>query len=219
MDKVVYKDTPGYYLENKHSKNGIVLIQEWWGVDDNLKDYAKAYSDQFKVIVPDLYRNRVTQDKDEAKHLMDGMDFNNATMDILNLAHYLRQQGCEKVAVVGYCMGGALSICSAVKNDGSIDAGVCYYGIPPKQYFDYTTIKIPMQFHFGKHDTQKGFSDKDSYLKLKSDLQQANIDTNDFYEYDANHAFMNKHEPAFPYNKEAATLATQRTLAFLGKLF
>ena len=216
MSMVTFKETPGFFVDNKESTKGIVLIQEWWGIDDNLKEYAAQFAkDGFKVIVPDLYRSRVTQDKDEAKHLMDGMDFKNAVQDILNLSEYLRNIGTHKIGVVGYCMGGALTIASGIHGKDIIDCGVCFYGIPPVKYFDYKKLVIPMQFHFGKNDTQKGFSDIDTYSKLKKGLEEVKFDTSEFYEYDAEHAFMNKHAPAYPYNKEAAIPAQERTLKFL----
>eukprot|EP00835_Amoeboradix_gromovi_P002077 NODE_109_length_19684_cov_0.566709.p7 type:complete len:227 gc:universal NODE_109_length_19684_cov_0.566709:16457-15777(-) len=215
---ISFDNTLGFYVDNKDSELGIVLIQEWWGIDDNLKEYAHKYSKNgFKVVVPDLYRNRVTQDKDEAKHLMDGMDFKNAVNDIKNMAAYLKSNGAKKIAVIGFCMGGALSICTGITGKGLFDAGICFYGIPPKEYFDYTNLQIPMQFHFGRKDNQKGFSDFETYTKLKNELEAVNFDTSEFYEYDAEHAFMNTHETAYPYNKKEASVAEQRMLQFLEK--
>lgn len=208
-----FDGTPGYYFP-RESTTGIVLVQEWWGVDDNMKAYGKKYSESFQVVIPDLYRSRVTQDPDEAKHYMEGMDFNSAVKDIDHMAQYLKSKGCTKVVVVGYCMGGALSIASGVKG-AYIDAGVCFYGIPPKQFFDYSQLKVPMQFHFAKNDSQKGFSDKETYTMLKTTLEDASIDTSEFYEYDADHAFMNVKATAFPYEETLAKVAEERMMRFI----
>eukprot|EP00834_Sanchytrium_tribonematis_P002568 NODE_82_length_22625_cov_0.476516.p9 type:complete len:221 gc:universal NODE_82_length_22625_cov_0.476516:21991-21329(-) len=217
MSSVTHNQTPGLFYDNPSATTGIVLIQEWWGVDDNMKEYGQKYSKNYKVVIPDLYRNRVTQDKDEAHHLMDGMDFGNAVNDIKNLGEYLKSKGCSKIGVIGYCMGGALTIAAAVKLPNLFSSGVCFYGIPPKQYFDYTTLKIPMQFHFGKKDSQKGFSDQPAYSKLKSELENVNFKTDEFYEYDANHAFMNTHATAYPFEPECAKLAEERMHSFFKK--
>lgn len=75
-----------------------------------------------------------------------------------NACEYLKEQGCTKIGITGFCMGGALTIASCIKV-AAIDAGVCFYGIPPNAYFPHAEIKTPMQFHFADKDNSPGFSD------------------------------------------------------------
>jgi carboxymethylenebutenolidase len=72
-----------------------------------------------------------------------------------------------QVGVTGFCMGGALSLASAVRVPG-IDAVVAFYGTPPPQLADPTESKVPVQAHFGEEDTMKGLSDKEVSLLLFS---------------------------------------------------
>lgn len=75
----------------------------------------------FIALAPDLYRGRVATDAEEASHLMSALDWDRAVEDVREVAAYLRQQGVQKVAVMGFCMGGALTLASAVRVP--VDAG------------------------------------------------------------------------------------------------
>lgn len=112
------------------------------------------------AISPDLYRGRVATKPDEASHLMKGLDWPGAIEDIRKGIQFLKSKGAEKVAIVGFCMGGALVIASGAKVP-ELAAGSCFYGIPPAAFADPKDIQIPMQFHFGDKDHAKGFSDKE----------------------------------------------------------
>jgi carboxymethylenebutenolidase len=108
-------------------------------------------------------------------------------------------------------MGGALTIISAVRVP-EMDAGACFYGIPPASVADPKSIAIPMLFHFANRDdwcTPKAVDALEAALKAsKSD--------HDVYRYDAEHAFMNEARPEV-YDAAAAALAWKRTLEFFKK--
>ncbi|NER00075.1 MAG: dienelactone hydrolase family protein, partial [Cyanothece sp. SIO2G6] len=128
------KSCSGYYTEpvGGNQAAGIVVIQEWWGLNDQIKGVADRLAQSgYAVLVPDLYRGTVTVEAAEAEHLMGGLDFADAaTQDIRGAVQYLKQH-TAKVAVMGYCMGGALTVLAAV-HVSELDAAVCWYGVPPE---------------------------------------------------------------------------------------
>ncbi|MGA8661747.1 MAG: dienelactone hydrolase family protein, partial [Candidatus Cybelea sp.] len=108
------KTAPGYFVaaSNPRESPGVVLFEEWWGLDERIKATAdRLASHGFNVVVPDLYRGRHAATPDEATHLMQGLDFNDAsTQDAAGAALFLREQGTQRVGVMGFCMGGALAM-------------------------------------------------------------------------------------------------------------
>src|SRR5207247_11331180 len=94
---------------------GVVVIIEWWGLNDQIKGVADRLAGLgYRAMVPDLYKGKVTLDAAEAQHLMTNLDFGQAaSQDIRGAAQYLKQSSA-KVGVVGFCMGGALTVLAAV---------------------------------------------------------------------------------------------------------
>ena len=94
---------------------GLVLIQEWWGLNDQIKGVARAYAQAgYRVLVPDLYRGQSTVEAEEAEHLMNALDFADAaSQDIRGAVLHLQASASAKLGVTGYCMGGALTLLSA----------------------------------------------------------------------------------------------------------
>jgi dienelactone hydrolase len=124
---------------------------------------------------------------------MSNLDWSNAVTDVEGAAHALKTEyGVEKVGVVGFCMGGALTLAALVKAP-SVDAGVSFYGIPPLQLADVATITKPVQCHFGDRDTvspppcclhsathrmrtqHKGFSDPEAAKALEDKFKANNV--------------------------------------------
>jgi carboxymethylenebutenolidase len=189
---------------------GLVVIQEWWGLNDQMKKVADRYAAQgYRSLVPDLYRGRVAKDADEAGKMMNALDFGAAaTQDIRAAALWLRASG-TKVAVVGYCMGGALTLIASVKVP-EVDAGICFYGIPPKQAADPAQMRVPFQGHFANKDT---WCTPAAVNGLEADLKQTKV-TWEVYRYDADHAFVNETRPEV-YDPAAAKQSFDRSLTFL----
>jgi carboxymethylenebutenolidase len=188
----------------------VIVLQEWWGLNDNIKSIVDRFADEgFNAIAPDLYHGRITQDADEASHMMNGLDFPGAVhQDIAATLDYLKGVN-SRVAVMGFCMGGALALASAARLDG-FGAAVCFYGVPPKAFADPADIKIPFQGHFGTLDdwvTPAVVADMEASMTAAGNAP-------DFYSYDADHAFFNKTRPEV-YNPEAAELAWKRMMVFL----
>ena len=202
--------TRGYLADAGASAPGVILIQEWWGLNDHIKDLAdRLAAAGLTTLAPDLYRGRLTTDADEANHLMTGLDFGDAThQDLRGAVDFLAQRG-QPVGVTGFCMGGALTVAAAVHLKG-VSAAVCFYGIPPAEFADPAQIRIPFQGHFA---TKDGWCTPAAVAQLESAMKAAG-QSPDLHHYEADHAFVNKTRPEV-YNEACATLAWNRTVTFL----
>ena len=214
------KSVNGYLAEpaNPGKAPGIVVIQEWWGLNDQIRGVAdKLAKAGYRALVPDLYRGKTALDAKEANHLMTGLNFGDAAgQDVRGAVQYLKQSS-SKVGVTGFCMGGALTVLSAV-NVPEMDAGVIWYGYPPLEYVDAKKIKAPLLGHWATQDQAFAISGVDA---LEKKLREANVKF-EFHRYDCKHAFANetadqKKLDMLKYDPKAADLAWQRTMEFLGK--
>lgn len=211
------QESKGYLVDaDQDNAPGIVVIQEWWGLDKQIKGVADKFAAAgFRVLVPDLYRGKLALEANEAEHLMNDLDFADAAgQDIRGAVQYLKQSGSPHVGITGYCMGGALTLLAAVFVPES-DANATWYGYPPLEYIDPGQIKAPLLGHWG---TQDQFFKIDGVDALEGKLKEAGVGY-EFYRYDAKHAFANEESdtrnlPPLGYNKEAADLAWQRTVTF-----
>jgi len=201
----------GYLAEAGAGKPGIIVIQEWWGLNDQIKGIAdRLAATGYNALAPDLYKGRVTQKPDEANHLMTGLDFVGASdQDIAGAVKHLATSS-RKVGVMGFCLGGALTIAAAARVPG-VACGVPFYGIPPAQLADPARIAIPIEGHFANTDDW-------CTPQLVDDFEKAMTAAGNkpsIFRYDAAHAFAN--ETSAAYDAASAQQAWQRTMAFLGK--
>jgi carboxymethylenebutenolidase len=214
------KRAPGYYTAPAAGEHapGVVMLEEWWGVTDHIKHTADELAAAgFRVLIPDLYRGRVAAVGDEANHLMEGLDFGDAaTQDGRGAAQYLKATGSSKVGVIGFCMGGALTLLSAMYVP-DFDAAVTFYGFPPPEAGDPGSIKIPLQGHWATRDA---FFPIERVDQIEARLKEAGA-SYEFHRYDAEHAFHNPNKPGDAglghYNETLAALAWNRSLEFLKK--
>ena len=202
----------GYLAGAGQGKPGVVVIQEWWGLNDQICGVADRFARVgYNALAPDLYQGRVTQEPDEANHLMNGLDFPGAThQDIRGAVAHLAGLG-GKVGVMGYCMGGALTIAAAV-HVPNVAAAVCLYGIPPAEFADPAKIRIPFQGHFASRDdwcTPAAANGLEAAMKAAGNPPE-------LVRYEADHAFCNERR-AEVYDANAANQAWERMLAVLGK--
>jgi carboxymethylenebutenolidase len=203
--------TKGYLATAGQGRPGIVVIQEWWGLNDQICGVADRFARAgWNALAPDLYKGRVTAAADEANHLMTGLDFADATnQDLRGAAQHLKGSG-SKVAVMGFCMGGALTI-AALVHIPDLAAGVCFYGIPPKEFADPSRIRAPFQGHFANQDD---WCTPDAVNQLEAAMKAAG-QSPEIYRYDAAHAFANERSPA--YDVACANQAWERMQGFLEK--
>ncbi|KAL3702232.1 hypothetical protein R1sor_020254 [Riccia sorocarpa] len=179
------------YVLGEAGAPGIVVLQEWWGVDFEIKNHAATIANKgYRTLIPDLYRGKVGLDIAEAQHLMEGLDWQGAVKDIAASVQWLKENGSKKVGVTGFCMGGALALASAVLVP-EVDAAVGFYGTPNPGLADVTKVKIPVQAHFGELDGFKGFSDVETAKALEEKLKQAGVPHEIYIYPKVAHAFMN----------------------------
>ena len=198
---------------------GIVVIQEWWGLNDQIKGVADTLAVQgYRALVPDLYRGKVALAANEAEHLMNELNFGDAAgQDVRGAVAQLKGSGSAKVGVTGFCMGGALTLLSSVFVP-ELDAGVAWYGYPPLDYIDASKIKIPLMGHWAIEDVPFPIAKVDD---LEKKLGEAKVHF-EFHRYQAKHAFANETADSkglamLKYDAAAAKLAWERTMGFFGK--
>ena len=214
------KTAPGYYAEPAAGTGapGVVMLEEWWGITDYIRKMADDMAAAgFRVLVPDLFRGRTAAKGDEANHLMEGLDFGDAAnQDARGAAQYLKATGSEKVGVIGFCMGGALAVLSAMYVP-ELDAAVSFYGYPPPEAGDVGRIKVPFQGHWATNDEHFPIAGAD---RVEARLKEAGT-PHEFYRYDAKHAFHNPNQPGHSglghYHEQYAKLAWKRAIEFFSK--
>jgi len=215
------KTVQGYLAEPAHAADApaIVVIQEWWGVNDQIRGVAdRLASAGYIALVPDLYRGKSTVEAEEAHHLMTGLNFGDAaSQDIRGAVQFLKTRS-RKVGITGFCMGGALtmlSLCMAPE----VDAGVVWYGCPPLEYIDATKIKAALQAHWA---TQDEFFPIATVDQLQDKLRGADVNF-EFHRYLAHHAFANETAvgpgriPATQYDPVWSQQAWDRSFRFFGR--
>lgn len=191
-------------------KGGIVILQEIFGVTNQLKGVAKRYSELgYEVAIPALFDRHekgavVPFDQGpKGRDMMLASDLDQTMMDTDAAVNCLASNGA-KVAVMGFCWGGGLALRAAQKLN--IAAGISFYGTRLPQYLD-SPLKAPFLAHFG---------DKDDHTPAEM-IEQAKtyLPEMEFHMYEAGHAFANDARPS--YVAAAADLGHKRTQDFLAK--
>jgi len=192
--------------DSKQRVAGVVVVHEWWGVNEQITETASKWAREgFLAIVPDLYHGKRAANADEAGKMMGALDFPKAVKEIAAAVEYLRNhpQCNGKVAVTGYCMGGALTLATACNVRG-LAAVVPFYGIPGTA--DWSKVDAPVQAHFAQHDE---WATVDAGKKIQQAVKQMEL-----HVYDAQHAFCNDRRPEV-YNAAASDQAWGRAVAFV----
>jgi carboxymethylenebutenolidase len=207
--------TGGYLaIPEQGSGPGVIVIQEWWGLVDHIKDVCDRFAAEgFVALAPDLYHGKSTKSPDEAGKLMMALRIDDAERDLSAAVGYLETQDSttsKKIGAVGFCMGGALALYTATKNS-KIGACVVFYGGHPKVKPDLPNLHAPVLYISGDkdrsvtpavvHEVERQVKDLGKQIEVK------------IYK-DADHAFFNDTRPEV-YKAEAAADAWQRTIAFL----
>lgn len=220
-EMVDYQDAAGETLmgylarpQGDDPKPAIVVIQEWWGLNDHIKDLARRFAGEgFVALAPDLYHGVVTTEPDEARKLVMELDMAEAVKEIQRGMAFLREQKYvtgPKVGVVGFCMGGGLALQTALAED-NLGAAVAFYGRPLSPE-EAAKVKAPVLGLYGAKD--QGIP-VDAVKSMESGLKNAGVES-EFHIYeDAGHAFLNDTAPS--YNAEAANDAWPRTLEWFRK--
>jgi len=194
---------------------GVVVLQEWWGVNDQIKEVCDRFaSEGFVALAPDIYRGVVTREPDEAGKLMMQLNIEQAAKDMSGAVVYLAAHDAvtsSGVGVVGFCMGGALALWLATLQPELVDAVAPYYGVagwpsPP----DFSLLQAPVQGHYAEFDDFAGPVAVAALQTELTDLGKAH----EFFVYPGTeHAFTNHHRPEV-HDQAATETAWTRTVAF-----
>ena len=206
------KTAPAYHAPASKGGDapGIVLFEEWWGLDDRIKATAdRLASENFNVIVPDLYRGRHAATGDEANHLMQGLDFGDAaTQDGAGAARYLRERGAKHVGVMGFCMGGALAML-AVMDGNRVRCREPLVRLPAGRRRRPSEIRVPLQGHWALHDTHFTIEGVEA---IEERLKAGNVPY-EFHRYDAQHGFYNARQAGRGRSRTSSSRACGNGLA------
>ena len=192
---------------------GLIVLQEWWGLVPHIKDVAARFAAQgYVALAPDLYHGKSTLEAAEAAHLMEGLDWGRAAKEIAGAVRYLREaEGCSRVGVTGFCMGGALTLIAATQP--GVDAYVAFYGFPPAKAADLDRITAPGLILFG--EKEEYFSVPDAKAFAERQRQRGRAAEVVVYP-GAGHAFFNNDRPEV-YRPAAANDAWRRSLDHFGR--
>jgi carboxymethylenebutenolidase len=193
---------------------GIVVIQEWWGLVQHIKDVCDRFAREgFTALAVDMYHGKTASEPDEAGKIMMELDLPRAARDMSGAVQWLaasdRSVG-EGVGVVGFCMGGGLALYLATLRP-EVRACVVYYGVIPWESVtpDFSKLNGPVLGHWGTRDS---FNTPEKVEALEQAIRAAGKQV-EFHWYEADHAFFNDSRPEV-YDPDAARLSWDRTLAF-----
>lgn len=190
----------------------VILIQEYWGINDHIRDLAGRYAAEgFVCVAPDLYRGKLARDSKEAAKFMselpldDGVEIIRAAM-----AETKRRFAVEKFAITGYCMGGTFALRSACQIS-ELSAAAPFYGDIPETE-TLKKLRVPTLFIAGTRD---GWINPKKVNELVETARQYDLPV-EAVSYDADHAFFNDTRPEV-FDAEAAADAWRRVLALFRK--
>lgn len=192
---------------------GIVLIHEWWGLNDQIKSMARECAKQgYVALAVDLYGGTVATTADEAKALMGALDPEAATDALVSWVGWLQAHAAVptgKVGTCGWCLGGGWSLNASLATP--VDATVIYYGRVPGDAQVLRALKGPVLGHFAEDDGYINHAMVDPFEAALTEIGHPH----ELYWYQANHAFANP--SGNRYDEADAKLAWSRTLEFLGR--
>jgi carboxymethylenebutenolidase len=195
---------------------GVIVIQEWWGLDDHIADIVdRLAAEGFVALAPDLFGGRVAHDSDEAGQMMSELPVDRAVADLGGATDYLLGLDAvtsEKIGAIGFCMGGGFVLQLAAQQGDKIGAAVPFYGVGPAVPNTYTGVTAAVQGHYGEQDGFYPVEQAKAQEKQISDESGAPVT---FFYYPAGHAFNNDTDKMGTYDKTNADLAWARSVAFL----
>jgi len=202
--------------QTKERRPAVIVIQEWWGLTDHIKDIARRYAAEgYVAIAPDLYSrlgHALTTDAGEAGKLMntlkqeDGLNDLNATVTYLTSAP---EVDGTRIGVTGFCMGGSYALMLPCVNP-AIKAAVPFYGQVPNPDAPLQQLSAPVLYLYGEDD---GWITKADVQRLATALKKYNKPGEIKTYPGAPHAFFRDNDPSV-YRPEAAKDAWGRTKAF-----
>ncbi len=190
----------------------VLLIQEWWGINDHIRDLAGRYAKQgYLCVAPDLYRGRVATNPDEASALMSALEVDDGMETIRKaMGAAAETYKIKRFAITGYCMGGTFALRAACEIP-ELKAAAPFYGDIPDESV-LARLRAATLFIAGKRDA---WINPEKVNTLKEIAAKYSLPV-EVVSYDADHAFFNDTRPQV-YNAEAAADAWRRVLEHFAK--
>ena len=209
------READGYLATPIGKGPGVVVIQEWWGLVPQIKGVCDRLANEgFVALAPDLYRGETTRSPDEAGKKMMALRIEETEKELRGAIQYLAGHQTvqpRKIGTIGFCMGGALSLFAASKNQ-EVDACVVFYGGHPNVHPDLPKLRAPVLGIYGAKDT---FVSPEAVRQLDAELTRLGK-RHEFHTYPGvDHAFFN--ETGKNYDASSATDAWRRTVEFLNR--
>jgi carboxymethylenebutenolidase len=203
----------GYLAKPTNGGPGVVVVQEWWGLNDQIKGVADRLAGEgFYTLAPDIYHGGMAIEPDGAGKLMMALNVDQAASDLRGAAQALKANGARgaRVGAIGFCMGGQLALYAGTVS-ADVGAVVDFYGIHPNVKPDYARLQGPVLIMCGDQDPMAGPEPCGAVEQaIKAAGKQADL----VIYPGANHAFMNEQRPEV-YDATAAADAWSRMLTLL----
>lgn len=194
---------------------GVVVIQEWWGLVPHITDVADRFAAEgFVALAPDLYHGQHASEPDEAGKYMMALNMARAARDMSGAVDYVKARSVGSgVGVVGYCMGGGLTLVLACQRPDLVKAVAPYYGVIPwaEAQPDWSKLAASVQGHYAEKD---GFAPPAAVHELEGKLRSLGKDVTMFIYPNTDHAFFNDTRPEV-YDAAASKQAFSRTVEHL----
>jgi carboxymethylenebutenolidase len=185
---------------------GVIVVQEWWGLDSGIKEMAdRLAAAGFVALVPDLYHGELAghTEVDKAAEMMNSLPPDRAARDMSGAVDFLADHEAttgDGIGVMGFCMGGLFTFVLAALRPDKIKAAVPFYGFPQgDDQPDYTRISAVIRGHMAENDD---FFPPDAAKALESELQQMGVDCELTVYPGTGHAFMAPHNAFGTHDQE-----------------
>lgn len=213
--------TAGGYLATPDSGSGpgLIVVQEWWGLDSGIKEMAdRLAAAGFVALAPDLYHGELAEhtEMDKAGELMNALPPDRAARDMSGAVDYLAGLDATRgdgIGVMGFCMGGLLTFVLAALRPDRIKAAVPFYGFPQGDgQPDYSQIAAVIRGHMAENDD---FFPPDAAKALESELQNMGVDAELTVHEGSGHAFMAPHNALGTHDPDLYDEIWPQATAFL----
>lgn len=196
-------------LPDAETNKAIVVVQEWWGLNDHIKDVAGRFAAEgFIAIAPDLYRGKLAANPEEAGKMMQALKIEDGLDTIKNCVVAARDKfGLSHFGITGFCMGGTYALRAACEIEGFSAAAPFYGDIPDENVLQ--KLKTPTIFISG---TKDAWINPEKVAALEEAAEKFELPVHTL-KYEADHAFFNDTRPEV-YNETAANDAWALVIGF-----
>jgi carboxymethylenebutenolidase len=206
-------------LPESGSGPGVIVVQEWWGLDSGIREMTdRLAAEGFVALAPDLYHGQLAghTEMDRAAELMQALPADRAARDMSGAVDYLVGLDAttgDGIGVMGFCMGGMLTFFLAASRPDRVKAAVPFYGYPQgDDQPDYSKITAAIQGHMAENDD---FFGPDGARALEQQLRDMGKDVTLIVHAGAGHAFMAPHNALGTLDEELAARVWPQAVAFL----